>query len=220
MKYNVIGSNSKGNAIIIEDKILLDCGVSFTKLKKHMKDIKLIFISHVHKDHILPKTIELISYNYPSIKYLCGSHEVVKKLVCCGVDKKNIYVLPSQKWYDLGLCKIKLELLVHDTPNFALKLDYNNQKLIYIVDTNEVAQIIAKNYNLYLIEANYNEELLEQHIQDCINNQDDENKLYYLERVKKTHLSYEKANDFLINNMGESSGYKYIHKSNYNFKED
>ena len=33
MFYNIISTGSKGNALVIEDNILIDCGVSFTKLK-------------------------------------------------------------------------------------------------------------------------------------------------------------------------------------------
>ena len=220
MKYNIIGSSSKGNAIIVEDKILLDCGVSYTKLKSYLKDIKLIFISHVHKDHLLPTTIKHIAYNYPTIKYICGSNYVVNELVKCGVNKKNIYVLNTSKWYDLGLIKAKLELLEHDTPNYALLFEYKSKKCLYVVDTASVDNIEAKNYNLYLIESNYNEELLEKHIQECINNNDNEDKLYYLNRVKSTHLSYNKCTDFLLENMGENSEFVRIHKSSYNYKGD
>ena len=46
MRYDIIGSSSKGNAIVIEDVLLLDCGVSYAKLKPFLKKIKLIFVSH------------------------------------------------------------------------------------------------------------------------------------------------------------------------------
>lgn len=220
MNYKIIGSSSKGNAIIVEDKILLDCGVTYIKLKSYLKDIKLIFISHVHKDHLLPTTIKKIAFNYPTIKYLTGSEEVVKKLVECGANKKNIYVLKPSKWYDLGLIKTKLEPLVHDTPNYALSFEYEDKKCIYVVDTANVDNIKAEHYDLYLIESNYNEELLEQHIQDSIQNNDSEDKLYYLNRVKDTHLSYTKCTDFLLENMGENSEFVRIHKSSYNYEGD
>ena len=215
MKYKIIGSSSKGNAIIVEDRFLLDCGVAFTKLKSYLKDIKLIFISHVHKDHLFPTTIKKIAYDYPTIKFLTGSEEVVKKLVEYGIKKTNIYILNQSKWYDLGLVKVKLEPLIHDTPNYALLLEYRAKKCLYVVDTASVENIEAKNYDLYLIESNYKEDILKKHLQEC----EDEDRIY-LERVPHTHLSYENANDFLLNNMGANSEYCYIHQSNYNFKEE
>ena len=39
-----------------------------------------------------------------------------------------------------------------------------------------------------------NEDILKQHIENC----EDDNQLYYLNRVPRTHLSYEQANSFLI----------------------
>ena len=146
---------------------------------------------------------------------MTGSEFVVNKLVECGVNKKNIYILESGKKYDLGLLKVKLEELYHDTSNYALKCEINGRKMLYAVDTNRIDHIEAKNYDLYLIENNYQKELLQEHIDNC----EDKNMLYYLNRVTYTHLSAEQANSFLIENMGQNSIYEYIHQSKYNYKE-
>ena len=215
MNYEIVGSSSKGNCIIVEDVLMLDCGVTYTKIKSYLNKIKLIFISHNHLDHLLPTTIKKVAYNYPNIKFLTGSRIVVKKLVECGVKKEHIFILPTFKWYDMGLFKVKLDQLYHDTPNYALKCQINGKKLLYVVDTCEIGHIQAKNYDLYLIENNYQEDLLKEHIKNCENT----DILYYLNRVPHTHLSAEKANSFLIENMGENSVYEYIHQSEYNYKE-
>ena len=215
MNYEIINSSSKGNAIVVEDILLLDIGVSYLKIKNYLKNIKLIFISHCHKDHLNPQAIKQIAYNYPNIKYVTGSEIVVKKLVGLEINKKNIYLLNICTWYDLGGIRVKLEPLTHDTPNYALKCKYKGKKMIYIVDTSNVDNIKAKGYDLYLIENNYREDILEKHIQEC----EDTNKLYYLDRVPRTHLSSEQANSFLIENMEQNSKYEYIHKSNYNYEE-
>ena len=215
MKYEIIGSSSKGNAIVLEDILLLDVGVSYVKIKKYISRIKLIFISHSHKDHFNPKTINQIAYNYPNIKYVTGSDIVVKTLVDLGVIKKNIYLLDSGKWYTLGMLNVKLEPLIHDTPNYAFKCQYNGKKMIYIVDTANVDNIKAKGYDLYLIENNYREDILQKHILEC----EEQSKLYYLDRVPRTHLSSEQCNSFLIENMQENGNFEYIHKSNYNYEE-
>ena len=132
-----------------------------------------------------------------------------------GIHPNNIYILKSGKKYDLGLLKVKLEPLTHDTPNYALKWELNDKKGIYIVDTASVDNIEAKEYDIYLIENNYQEKLLQEHIDNC----EDENMMYYLHRVPNTHLSAEQANSFLIENMGANSVYEYIHQSDYNYKE-
>lgn len=215
MKFETLGSSSKGNSIILEDRLLLDAGVTYVKIKPYLKNIKLIFIGHSHKDHLLPTTIKQITYNYPTIKFVTGSDIVVEKLYKCGVNKKNIFYLKPNVWYNLGMFQCKIEPLTHDTPNYALKVKYREQKCIYIVDTSNVDNISAKNYDLYLIESNYRDDILNRHIQEC----EDEGTLYYLDRVRKTHLSYAQANSFLIENMGENSEFEYIHQSSYNFEE-
>lgn len=213
MNYNILSSSSKGNAIIIEDILLLDCGVSYAKLKPYINKIKLIFISHSHKDHLNLTTASIIKYNKPNIKFVTGSKEIVVMLLNSGIDKKNIWYLKAEKWYNLGSLKIRLDELTHDVPNYALHFEYKNKKGIYIIDTANVDNIKAKGYDLYLIEANYKDEVLEKHIKANMSSND----RYYLDRVSKTHLSYSKANDFLIENMGDNSTYEYLHRSSYNF---
>ena len=218
MRYEIIGSSSDGNCIVVEDVLMLDCGLSYSKIKKYLSKVKLIFISHQHQDHLLPSTIKKVAYNYPTIKFVVGSENVVRKLVDCNVNKKNIYVLKNGIKYDLGLIKVRLIDLYHDVENYGLKWEIGGKKGIYATDTSKIDHIVAQDYDLYLIESNYNEELLEQHIQEC-EDEDSENKLYYLHRVSQVHLSDTQCNDFLISNMGQNSIYEKIHKSSYNYKE-
>lgn len=145
-----------------------------------------------------------------------GSEDLVNELVELNVLKKNIYVLESEKRYDLGLFNCMLEPVIHDKPNHCIHLNINNNNILYVVDTQNVDNIKAKNYDMYLIEANYKEEILKKHIEECTS--DDE--LYYLNRVSHTHLSYEQATNFLIENMGDNSKYIFVHKSNRNFGDD
>lgn len=215
MYYSIISSSSNGNCIIVNDFLMLDCGVSYKKIKPYLNKIKIIFISHIHKDHLNPKAIEQIIYNFPNIRFLCGNTEVVKKLYEYGVAPVNILYLESNSWFSIGIMKFKMDLLDHDVLNNCLHFEIDNIKAIYIVDTCSVDNIVAKDYDLYLIESNYNEDILKQHIETC----EDNNKLYYLNRVPRTHLSYEQANSFLIENMSENSCFEYIHQSSYNFEE-
>lgn len=161
------------------------------------------------------RTIKQVAHYYPNIKYLTGSIEVINKLYQNGVNQKDMIYISSEKWYDIGALKIKLQKVVHDTDNYCLHFEYKDKKGIYIVDTASVDNIEAKDYDLYLIENNYQDEILEEHIANC----DDSNKIFYLDRVKRTHLSKSKCDDFLIKNMGANSFYEYLHLSSYNNTE-
>lgn len=168
----------------------------------------------MHKDHLNPTTIKQLAYNHPTLKYLTGSRGVVRKLYENGVKQNQIIFLKPGKWYDLSLLRVKLIQLHHDVENCGLKWQINGLKGIYIVDTNNVDDIIAKNYDLYLIENNYQTEVWKKHIEEST----DDGEIYYLNRVPETHLSAEQANSFLIDNMGDNSCFEYIHQSSYNFK--
>jgi glyoxylase-like metal-dependent hydrolase (beta-lactamase superfamily II) len=48
MNYVVVSTGSKGNAVIIEDFILIDCGVSFKALSEKCSKLKIVLLTHIH----------------------------------------------------------------------------------------------------------------------------------------------------------------------------
>lgn len=145
---------------------------------------------------------------------------MVEELVKLNVSKKNIYVLKDRKTYDLGMFKIKPIETYHDVQNTSYLINFKPYTVYYATDTNKLPNDeCLKGLNFYCIEANYDEDLLEKHIQEAIENNDDENKLYYLNRVKSTHLSSKQSVDFLLENMSENSEYIYLHQSSYNYQD-
>ena len=211
MQYNILGTGSSGNCIIVNDNIMLDCGLSYSKIKKYLKNIKLIFISHRHTDHLNPTTIRQLSYNYPTIKFVYNEKDlyIFDILFNNGVDLRNMYSISQYRWFNFGLCKIKLEELQHDVLNSCCHLEINNKKLIYITDTGSVSDIEAKNYDIYLIEANYHSrEEIEQKIAEA----QEKGEFTHLIRVLNTHLYEDDAIQWLKNNMGNNSEYQFIHQ--------
>ena len=210
MKYEILKTGSKGNSIILNDNILLDAGIPFKNLKKYLTGINIIFISHIHTDHLMPTCIKQIAYNYPTIKFICNG-EVANKLNSLGVQQKNIFVLKEHRWYDIGVAKVRLEELKHDAHNSSFQIEYpNGENMIYITDSGEIPEYIdAKDYNLYLIESNYrDDDELDELIQ-----QDYDNGLefsHYI-RVRNTHLSQKQAMEWLQENMGDKSAFEFIH---------
>ena len=209
INYEIIQSGSDGNCIIINKYLMLDCGVTYKKIKDKLNDIKIIFLSHSHFDHIRPSTIKKIAYEKPNIKFLIG-HYLVSSLLALGVDKKNIFLLDLDKWYDIGIFKVKMQYLYHDVPNNCLHIEFKNKKkLFYAVDTSQINHIEAKNYDLYLIEGNYesNEE-----IQQRITEAKKQGEFTYLDRVQETHLSQVDALNWLFENNKNNGEYMFVHQ--------
>lgn len=202
MNYKIINSGSDGNGLIIEDTILIDCGVSFKSLKDDYKKLKIVLLTHQHQDHFNKSTIKKLAYERPTLRFGCCEW-LVKELVSCGVGKKNIDIFKIGKIYDYRDFKVIPIKLYHDVPQCGYKLKIGNNKLIYATDTNRIDHIIAKNYDYYFIEGNYeNEEELHQRAENQ----------YYESRVKETHLSKVKATEWLMNNMGDNSKYIFMHE--------
>lgn len=137
-------------------------------------------------------------------------HYLVSSLLALGVDKKNIFLLDLDKWYDIGIFKVKMEMLYHDVPNNCLHIEFKNKKkLFYAVDTSQINHIEAKNYDLYLIEGNYesNEE-----IQQRITEAKKQGEFTYLDRVQETHLSQVDALNWLFENNKNNGEYIFVHQ--------
>lgn len=202
MNYKIINSGSDGNGMIIEDTILIDCGISFKKLNEYYKRLEIVLLTHIHEDHFNKKTISKLAIERPTLRFGCCEW-LVKDLIECGVNKKNIDVYETGKTYSYKTFKVIPIKLYHDVPQCGYKLKINGNKLIYATDTNRIDHIIAKNYDYYFIEGNYeNEEELHQRAENR----------YYESRVKNTHLSKVTATEWLINNMGNNSKYMFMHE--------
>lgn len=207
MNYKIISSCSTGNATIIRDIILIDCGVTFKRLEKYYKQLKIVLLTHIHSDHFKKETIRKLAQERPTLRFACCEW-LLKPLLDCGVERKNIDILQIGTRYDYKLFKIVPIKLYHDVPQCGYRVLFDDYKVIYMTDTRTVEGIVAKNYDLYLVEGNYEEEELEQRIK-----QKQEEGLYYYEsRVRNTHLSKGQATDFLLNNMGENSEYVFMHE--------
>ena len=207
MNYKIISSCSTGNATIIRDIILIDCGVTFKKLEKYYKQLKIVLLTHIHSDHFKKETIKKLAQERPTLRFACCEW-LLQPLLECGVLRKNIDVLQIGTRYDYKLFKIVPIKLYHDVPQCGYRVLFDDYKVIYMTDTRKVEGIVAKNYDLYLVEGNYEEEELEQRIK-----QKQEEGLYYYEsRVRNTHLSKGQATDFLLNNMGENSEYVFMNE--------
>lgn len=207
MKYEIISTGSKGNAVVLNDNILIDCGVSFKALHNVYKKIKIVLLTHSHGDHFKTTTIKRLAKERPSLRF-ASCEWLTNLLLECNVSKRNIDVLNFGKVYDYGLFKVSPVKLYHNVPNCGYRVFVGDEKAIYATDTNTLDGITAQNYDLYLIESNYEDD----EIQERIKSKQEQGVFAYEINVLDNHLSKEKCDKFIYDNMGDKSQYVYLHE--------
>lgn len=213
MTYNVISTGSKGNAVVINDKILIDCGVPFKLLEPYAKRLSLVLLTHAHGDHFKPRTVQALHRRRPTLRFGCCEWMALP-LLDAGVDKRVIDVYDTTIKAFLmygGDLSIRPEPLTHDVPNCGYHIIANRERLFYATDTGTLEGIEAKEYDLYLIEANHTREELERRLRV----KEAAGEYAYERRAAANHLSREQAEDWLYQNMGPKSQYAFLHQHEF-----
>ena len=201
----VISSGSEGNAVIYNNAIMVDCGVSLKALQEVKRSLKIVLLTHKHSDHLKIRTLQRLQAERPTLRVACGNF-LLEELPCI----KNIDVLQVGKIYDYGAFKVSPVKLYHDVPNFGWRIFLpNGQKIFHATDTVHLEGITAKGYDLYAIEHNYCEEYIQQAIEEARAN----GEYTHAYGSIKTHLSIQQARAFIEVNRKESSEVLELHKS-------
>lgn len=210
IQTQVISSGSEGNAVIYNNAIMVDCGVSFKALEAVKRSLKIVLLTHKHSDHLKIRTLQRLQAERPTLRVACGDF-LLEELPCI----KNIDVLQVGKIYDYGAFKVSPVKLYHDVPNFGWRIFLpNGQKIFHATDTVHLEGITAKGYDLYAIEHNYCEEYIQQAIEEARAN----GEYTHAYGSIKTHLSIQQARAFIEKNRKESSEVLELHKSRSFYK--
>lgn len=204
--YHVISTGSKGNAVVINEFILVDCGVPFKSIKPFASKLKLVLLTHIHSDHFRPSTLRALSKERPTLRFACCSW-LASDLVAAGVPAKNIDILEIGVMYGYGICNVIPVALVHNVPNCGYKIHFPIGKVFYATDTNNLNGISARNYDLYMVEANHEEEAILKKIAD----KKAAGEYAYEVHAMRNHLSKDKCDDFIYRNIGQHGEYVYLH---------
>ena len=206
----VISSGSEGNAVIYNNAIMVDCGVSLKALQEVKRSLKIALLTHKHGDHLKIRTLQRLQAERPTLRVACGDF-LLEELPCI----KNIDVLQVGKIYDYGAFKVSPVKLYHDVPNFGWRIFLpNGQKIFHATDTVHLEGITAKGYDLYAIEHNYCEEYIQQAIEEARAN----GEYTHAYGNINTHLSIQQARAFIEANRKESSEVLELHKSRSFYK--
>lgn len=203
--HKIISSGSHGNAVLYNNSILVDCGVSFKDLKPYLNQIQIVLLTHEHGDHFYLSTILKMRQERPSIRIACGKWmaDLLYPI------KRNIDVLEIGKWYDYGVFKISPVKLFHDVPNCGYRIHIDEYKIIHATDTAHLNGIEAKDYDLYSIEHNYNEETIHERIEQKEAN----GEFAYQKGSVNSHLSEQQAKEFIFKNRKPESKVIRLHES-------
>lgn len=185
------GSGSKGNAIIYFNSILVDVGISFSRIEPYLKDIQLVLLTHQHSDHFKLNVIKRIQEERPSIRFGCGSF-LADKLQ----DIRNLDIYESGKMYDYGSFKVSPITLYHDVPNIGYRIFKDGKKLLHATDTYTLEGISAKDYDIYALECNYDEE----RVYDIIREKQYRGEYAHQKGSINSHLSKQQAQKFILSN--------------------
>lgn len=170
MKVNILASGSGGNCIALrsgDTTILVDAGIAKTKIENRLlevgirpDEIKAIFVTHAHKDHICGLTLAN-KYKIPvyasegewqdiqnvdnDLRFVMDKGQFLK------IDEET-YIYPFDVHHDayqpLGYCF----------------LDREGIKCSICLDTGKVDERMLKameHSNIYIIEANHDEDMVE-----------------------------------------------------------
>ena len=210
IQTKVISSGSEGNAVIYNNAIMVDCGVSLKALQEVKRSLKIVLLTHKHGDHLKIRTLQRLQAERPTLRVACGDF-LLEELPCI----KNIDVLQVGKIYDYGAFKVSPVKLYHDVPNFGWRIFLpNGQKIFHATDTVHLEGITAKGYDLYAIEHNYCEEYIQQAIEEARAN----GEYTHAYGNINTHLSIQQARAFIEANRKESSEVLELHKSRSFYK--
>lgn len=191
----MISTGSKGNSYLITTKennyYLIDFGITLSKLKKYVdiKELKAIFITHIHNDHILG--LKNLKYDIPIIAK-GKTKEYLENNYSLNLLDDNI-----NKFEDISFDFFELS---HDVENYGIIIKDKINELVYITDTGYIPQkyySLLKDKSIYLVESNYDDEMI----------MHSEYPYYLIQRIVSDigHLSNYQTSKFLSNVIGKNT---------------
>lgn len=167
MKVSVLASGSEGNCTYVETlkyKILIDIGMNvkyitekLNELEVRPEDINLIFLTHVHKDHIGALDTFIKKFQ-PTI---CLSQKMFLEIPSVK-NYEHIIIYDDQILFDN--LTVEIFKTSHDTSDSrGFVFTSNNSSLVYVTDTGYLNQKYFKlleNKNMYIFESNHDVEML------------------------------------------------------------
>lgn len=192
--------------MLLNGMLALDMGVPAKTIDPYVRQLQVVFVGHKHSDHFNRAAIARISWRRPTVRF-CGGPWMVPLFQSAGVADTQIDLLREGYWYDYNGFQVSPVPLVHDVPNYGLKIRIGGETVFYAVDTATLGGVEAKNYDLYLVEGNYGETEIQERIQRKVA----AGVYAYEVDAMRRHMSKEDAETWIATQAGPSSRFQLLH---------
>ena len=160
MRFEALASSSAGNAYVVSDqdtRILLECGVSHSKLQKlsgfKLSEFQACLVSHEHKDHA--KAVAELIERGMAVYMSPGTAEVL--------ETEGVELMEHMAQFHVGSLDIVPFTTFHDAREplgFLVKSRVDGDVLAFATDTVNLRYQFP-GLNILAIEANYDKAILE-----------------------------------------------------------
>ncbi len=173
MRFVNFASGSRGNCSLVSDgeiNLLIDCGISFAKLKGELRklalaveDIHLVLVTHLHHDHFKPFPTW---YEKTSLRFSFPEMVLPRIRAVAGGVKGNgrIVAFSAYNSLRLGSMSIAFFPLSHDAPEtVGVSVQANGKSLAYLTDLGSYDQNLVsflEGRDLIFLEANHETSLV------------------------------------------------------------
>lgn len=152
IEWEIISSGSKGNCVIIDD-VMVDCGVSFKRIKEHLYDINYLLLTHIHSDHINSSTLENIINLFPKITII-GNYQIAQ-MYDIDIIGNSGFTIRSPSF------EVTPFECFHDVVTQGYTWCVDGKNIIYATDTSSLENAPSLKFDYLFIESNHDEKKLE-----------------------------------------------------------
>lgn len=216
----ILGTGSTGNAVLIDDCIMIDCGLGVRKLMPHLTNVRHLFITHRHSDHLNISVLKNIAKKISPSIIRHGLHvnsdcyDLIKSKAKEIADLIETDRLTHSSKLNLEIRGVSYEIetypLWHDVENQGFVIRKGDKSLIHATDTSTMRDAPKGQYDMILVEGNYDESKLIEYL-----NSDDRETRYRAARNLR-HLSIQAHENFVKSHSHQNTISIMLHES-YDF---
>lgn len=219
-KVEILGTGSTGNAVLIDDTIMIDCGLGVNKLLPYLQNVRHLFITHRHSDHLNISVLKNIAKKVSKSIIRFGLHvnsdcyNMIERKAPEIAEMIESERLTSHSLLDLKIdgveYKIETYPLYHDVENQGFVITKNGKTLIHATDTSTMKDAPNRQFDVILVEGNYDESKLIEYLKS------DDREVRYRAARNLRHLSIQAHENFVKSHSHSDTISLMLHES-YDF---